>query len=152
MLPAAVLTLLMAACSGAQDLDTARTFMADLYASYQDDQAPDYQSAPASTIFAPGLLNLMQRDAAAAAGEVGIVDGDPVCDCQDPGGLQVQSLEVSAAGAGQARAEVLLNLAGDVRHLTFDLADTRRGWRIADVHSADTPSLVQLLEEGLEGK
>jgi hypothetical protein len=138
-----------------QSLDEAKAFLARLYAGYRPNAYSDYLApAKARTIFAPRLLDLMKRDtvAADAAGEVGALDGDPICGCQEPDGLKVQSLTVSAAGIGKARAEVVFSLYEDVRHLTFDLEDLGQGWRIADVHSADTPSLVGLLEDGLKAR
>jgi hypothetical protein len=136
----------------AQSLDAAKAFVAGLYAGYRHGE-PDYLSRRnAPRIFAPKLLDLIRRDEVAAKGEVGILDGDPICDCQDAGGLKVRSLAVAAAGAGQARAQAVINLDGDVRHLTLDLAAQGGGWRIADVHSADTPSLVKMLEDGLKAE
>jgi hypothetical protein len=147
---AAALAMLATAAMAAQSLDSAKAFLAGLYAGYQHGGEPDSLGPRAGKIFTPRLLTLIRLDEARAKGEVGILDGDPICDCQDPGGLKVQSLAVAAAGAGHARAKVAISLDGDVRRLTFDLEEHGQGWRIADVHSKDTPSLVGLLEGGLK--
>jgi hypothetical protein len=132
----------------AQSPDTAKAFLTRLYAGYSHGH-PDYTGRQAPTIFAPRLLALLKRDADAADGEVGIVEGDPICDCQDAGGLKMQNLTVTPAGTGKARAQAAFSIGRDMRRLTLDLEDRGQGWRIADIHSKDTPSLVGLLEDGL---
>ena len=149
---AAALAALVAApaAAQAQSLDSARAFLAGLYDGYRRGQ-PDYVADRAARrLYAPKLLGLIRADAAAAQGEVGILDGDPICDCQDAGGLKLQSLTVSAAGTTKAQAKVAISLDGEARKLTFDLQVMDGAWRIADIHSADTPSLVGMLEEGLK--
>jgi hypothetical protein len=134
-----------------QSLDAARAFLTRLYTDYPQDRPPDHLGQQRTAVFAPRLLDLMELDAEAAdaKGEVGILDGDPVCDCQDPSGLKLQRLRVIPTGRARLRAKVLLRLAGETRRLTFELEDHGQGWRIADVSSGNSPSLVRLLEEGL---
>jgi hypothetical protein len=133
----------------AQSLDAAKAFVAGLYAGYQHGE-PNYLShRDAPRVFAPKLLALIHRDEARAKGEVGILDGDPICDCQDAGGLKLMKLDVAPAGAGHAQAKAKISLDGDMRDLTLDLVGDGKAWRVADVHSADTPSLVGLLEDSL---
>jgi hypothetical protein len=152
--PTAALIAVLLGASGAQaqGLDAARAFTTKLYSAYASG-APDYAGRDAQRVFAAPLLTLIRRDQAAAAGEVGILDGDPICDCQDAGGVSMTHLAVKAAGAGRARAEVTLRFPGEeLRALELDLVSVRGKWRVADVHSKDTPSLVRLLENGLDGK
>jgi hypothetical protein len=154
ILVAAVLAMLpmlaMPVLATPQNLATATAFLAELYARYSRDRTWTPLGAEAHRIFSPRLLDLIRRDGMAAEGEVGVLDGDPICACQDSDGLKMQSLTIRAAGPGKARADVGLSFFNDVRELTFDLEDQSGGWRIADVHSDDMPSLAGLLEDDLK--
>lgn len=139
----------MATAAHAQSLDAARAFAAGLFAAYRTGE-PDYLGRQAESTFAPHLLALIRRDRASTpAGEVGILDGDPVCDCQDAGGLRMTGLAMEAAGPQRARAKVRLHFPDETRSLTLDLVAVGGGWRVADIHTRETPSLVGLLEAGL---
>ncbi|MDR2856422.1 MAG: YbjP/YqhG family protein [Novosphingobium sp.] len=155
ILPAAALAMLASQAPAAppppQSIDAARAFLTRLYTGYGSRTYPNTLGPRARGVFTPRLVDLMNRDTklARASGEVGIIEADPICDCQDPGGLKLKSLTVSPAGPAKARAQVTVRFDSEVRHLTFDLEDRGQGWRIADVHTKDTPSLVGLLEDGL---
>jgi hypothetical protein len=152
----ALAAMLLAGCAGlatpaqAQPLDAARAFATALYTAYGTGD-PDYLGADASKTFAPHLLALIRRDRAnTPAGEVGILDGDPICDCQDAGGLRMTNLVVKAAGPQRAQARAVLHFPGETRAVTLDLESVRGHWRVADVHTRATPSLAGLLEDGLQ--
>jgi hypothetical protein len=137
----------------AQGDGAARVFTHRLYDAYRTG-APDYLGRDARRTFAPQLLALIRRDRASAPpGEVGLLDGDPICDCQDAGGLRLTHLAITAAGPGRARARVSLRFPPvETRVLTLDLVAEQGEWRVADVHAAETPSLVRFLEQGLRGR
>lgn len=127
--------------ASAQDLGTARAFVSALYktSNHLGDAAP--------RIFAPPLLAAIRKDQRDAQGEVGALDGDPICDCQDDGGMTVTKLMVSPVDAHRARADVTLRWeGGETRQVHLDLVATPAGWRVADVHNATTPSLLGLLK------
>jgi hypothetical protein len=153
----AVIAALIAPLSvQAQGADTARAFTLHLYAAYRTG-APDYLGRDAGRTFAPHLLALILRDRATTpSGDVGILDGDPICDCQDAGGVRATRLTINPAGPGRARARVTLRFPSETREMTLDLV-ARRGagrgeWRIADIHTRETPSLVRLLEHGFQDR
>ena len=119
-----------------------------LYQGYQQGDGPDYLGAQAPQVFSPHLLRLIRRDAARTPkGEVGALDGDPICNCQDfeMSAIQVQ---VSAAGRGWARAWATFVNAGQPQAVSLDLVAVKGHWRVADVHAQDMPSLVGLLTQG----
>jgi hypothetical protein len=128
-----------------QSLDEARTFVQRLFQGYEHG-SPDYLGPQARRIFSPRLLGLIRRDERLAHGEVGELDGDPICDCQDSADLGQVRVEVEDAGPGRARAHVRFVLQTEPRRATFDLVSAGGHWRIDDVHTNDTPSLVRLLE------
>jgi hypothetical protein len=105
-------------------------------------------------VFAPSLLRLIRRDAAETPkGDVGALDGDPICDCQDDDGLRLKDLKVVAATKDRATAAVSLAFAGgQTDHLKLDLVHGADGWRISDIHSADTPSLAAFLRRHAGGR
>ena len=139
------LLLAMAPAAGAQSLADARGFVTGLYRAYQHG-SPDVLGPRARSIFSPALLALIRRDARNAHGEVGALDGDPICDCQDPDGVRLVGLDLAAAGPGRAAAHVRLRFAGSrAEAMTLDLVSIGSRWRVDDVHTADTPSLVRLL-------
>jgi hypothetical protein len=141
--------LVAASHASAQGLDDARAFTTKLYAAYETG-SPDYLGRDAERTFTPSLLALIRRDRATTpSGDVGILDGDPICDCQDTGGLKMTGLVVEPAGPQAARAKATLRFPDETRSVTLDLKAIHGHWRIADVHTAATPSLVRLLKDGL---
>jgi hypothetical protein len=152
----ALLTTLSAGPVSAQDLVSAQVFVAGLYAAYQGaayhGNGPDYLGRQAKGVFSPRLLGLIHRDQALTPkGDVPALDGDPICDCQDTGGLKVTDLKVTAAAQGRATATVRLHFPDEARALKLDLVPTGGGWRVDDVHSADTPSLAAFLRRHAGG-
>ena len=125
-------------------LDAARSFVSDLYAGYAHG-APDYLGKGADRVFSTRLLGLIRADQKATPdGDVGALDGDPICDCQDQQITDV-AVEATPLSPGHVRARVRFRNFGRPQDLTLDLALGRRGWRVDDVHSRETPSLTTLL-------
>ncbi len=138
--------LALAPGASAQSLDDARAFVAGLYRAYARSPEPDYLGPRARGVFSPRLLGLIRRDERNAHGEVGALDGDPICDCQDPDGIRLVDLDVTTAGPGRATARARVRFAGARREtMILDLVTVRGRWRVDDVHTPDTPSLVRLL-------
>jgi hypothetical protein len=76
------------------------------------------------------------------------VDGDPVCQCQDPEGLHATVTRVTQKTPSKAEVRVSIGFTGYVaRPATFILLLTGAGWRIDDVSSADEPSLLRSIED-----
>ena len=128
----------------AQTADDARRFVSRLYAAYGRSQ-PDYLGQEARQVFSPRLLALIRRDQRLAKGEVGALDGDPICDCQDAGGLKLTWAGVDRFRPGRASVRAELVFPDGRRVITLDLTSARGAWRVDDVHSQSTPSLVKLL-------
>lgn len=134
--------------AAAQPLSAADAFVRNLYGAYTHDSAPDYLGSKASQVFSPRLLELIRRDRRLTPkDEVPALDGDPICDCQDSGGLTELEVAVAGAGPGRATAKVHFRLETDPRDLTLDLVSVKGRWRVDDVHSKSTPSLAQFLRD-----
>jgi len=140
------MTILLAlAAAAAQPADTPRGFMERLYANYgQSDYSPFTHPGQ---VFAPRLLAAINEDSKLAHGEVGYLDGDPLCQCQDPSDIDPSVGMVTMHGRDRAEVTVLYCQDCDVARVArFSLKHLRTGWRIADVSSPDEPSLLGSLE------
>lgn len=97
--------------------------------------------------FSPSLRSLIERDRRANPGFVGKLDFDPVCSCQDPDGVKVVNLRISAENQGRALAAMTFRFPQPTaRTVVLELLSTREGWRIDDVSTSDVPSLRAYLK------
>jgi len=153
---AVVATLVLAAMTPlcrAADLTTASTFLAHLYAHYplpHDNSAFDPTGRDAKAVFDPAMVALLrENDRLTPRGDVGAIDWDPLCDCQDDSGMVASVGEIHPSGPGAAIAKVRLRFtqAKPVEEslLTFQLVAVQGQWRIRDVKEKATPSLRALL-------
>jgi hypothetical protein len=136
--------LLLLAASAAQP-ETPTAFMERLYASYRQRDYSPFRHP--DRVFAPRLVRAIAEDARLSKGEIGYVEADPVCQCQDTDGLHAAVRKVTADGPSRATAEVVLDFTDSTpRRVKFSLVRTTAGWRIADVSSADEPSFLRGIE------
>jgi len=141
-----MILLLLAAAAATPSAESPKAFMERLYAGYaKRDYSP---FTHADRVFAPRLLAAINEDSKLAHGEVGYVDGDPVCQCQDPDGLHAKVTKVTLQGPAKATADVILDFTDSTaRRVKFSLVRTPGGWRIADVSSSDEPSFLRGIEK-----
>ena len=141
-----MILLVLAALAQQPATETPRAFMERLYAQYRNSAYSPFKHP--SQVFAPRLLSAINEDSRLAKGEVGYLEGDPVCQCQDAGGLKAAVTRMKLQGADKATVSVAIGLTGyEPRPAEFSLVRTRAGWRIADVSSADEKSLLAGLEQ-----
>jgi hypothetical protein len=122
--------------------ETPRHFVERVYAGYRD---PDFSPLKRpERVFAPALVAAMREEARLSRGEVGFMDADPLCECQDPSGLRPSVTDAAPIRPAAARVRVTLRFGegGELRELTLRLVRTAAGWRIADVSGPDEPSLL----------
>jgi hypothetical protein len=127
--------------------EEAKAWLADLYANYADGSNVTFSPLgdQAGNYFDPDMLILMDKDRQATPDdEVGALDGDPVCDCQDFGSLRAD-IAAEANGPDTVHATVVVNetspdfMDGDPpkppapKTLVYDLIKTSGGWRIRDI-------------------
>jgi hypothetical protein len=123
-------------------------FLRGLYAAYKPhgkQVAFDYPDA--KSIVDPAMLKLLKHDRDMSKGEVGAIDSDPICNCQDFGVIKVMSLKVTMSGESAASADVTFKNFGDVQNARFSLVVVDGGWRIHDISTKDTPSLAGYLRD-----
>lgn len=111
----------------------AERFVRGIYAHYRKDG--EGIGMDSTAVYTASLLALMRGDQQAAGpGEVGLIDGDPLCDCQD---FEINAVRLALRPSGQNRlnAEVKFhNLDRDVS-LRLELLLTPAGWRVDNVDS-----------------
>ena len=138
--------LLALAAAVAQPADTPRHFLEAVYARYQKSDFSPFTHP--GRYFAPRLVAAIAEDSRLAHGEVGYLDGDPLCQCQDASGLRARITRVSITSPGHAKAVVFLNYPDNTpTRVRLSLIRTKLGWRIADISAGDTPSLIRALEQ-----
>jgi hypothetical protein len=105
-------------------------WLRSVYAKYQNQDFSPF-TKPAD-YFDPALIALMdENDRLTPEGEVGAVDGDPICSCQDASGLEARVVSVDRTSRTTAVGKVDL-WAGtpDQRRLELDLVLLGDKWRI----------------------
>ncbi len=141
-----MILLLLAAVAAQPQAATPRAFLERTYASYKNPNFNPFEHL--DRYFAPRLIAAMREDSRLAHGEVGYVDGDPICQCQDPDGVHAKVVRVTRQGSAKALAEVIVDFTDSTaRRVRFSLARTAAGWRIADVSSGDEPSFLRAIED-----
>ena len=98
--------------------------------------------------FDPPMVALIEEDRRLTPkGEMGALDFDPFCDCQDAEGLRTQVV-VRTVTQSEATVEANLTFGGDGANqkvkVTYHLVKIAGAWRIHDISSKDAPSLRQL--------
>ena len=100
-------------------------------------------------LYAPLLKRLLAQDAANAKGEVGLIDSDSFCDCQDT--EKDYGFTTSSRPVGAGRAEVTVHLHNGERSLyRIDMVRLPAGWAVADVHGPEHASLTGWLRANLK--
>jgi hypothetical protein len=155
--PAAVATNTPPAAAAAQpastDSDDVKAFLDGLYAHYKTNSSNStFQpfDANAGDVLDPDTIALMKADQTALKGELGDVESDWLCDCQDYTSIKA-TITVQSASATTAKATSEFHDVDDAspkpRRDTFDLVKTAAGWRIHDVGTEDQPSLRKVLRD-----
>jgi len=128
-----------------------RTFLVWVFSHYPQSDASHFDPIGHSSgeVFDPPMIALMrENDRLTPKGDVGALDGDPICDCQDDSGLIVRHMTVTPKDNLGATADVDIAFAGgDKSTLRFDLVRLGGRWRIHDIHTKGTPSLRAYLIE-----
>jgi hypothetical protein len=135
-----------------RDATDAKAFLDGLYAHYKNSKNSTFQPFDENVreVLDADTIALMDADTKALKGEVGDIDGDWLCDCQDYESLTatitVQSATPTAAKATSVFHDKIDAGAAPKRD-TFDLVETPAGWRIHDMGTADQPSLRRVLQD-----
>jgi len=130
-----------------QTRQQAKDFLEGIYSWDTNIDADDLLSD--AKTYTHSLISLFKQDQQRAGkGNIGKLDFDPLCSCQDPGGLKFSIVTLKPSPDKSMTAHIKLDGApeGSVL-LDLDLKWTRQGWRIDDTHSADVRSLRAFLTQ-----
>ena len=138
----------------------AKAWLEALYAHYIDGSQMTFSvlGDQAMQYFDPEMLDLMEAEKnVTPADEVGVLDGDPICDCQDFGSLKAE-ISAQPSGPSSVRATVILQetskdftegtppRAPAPKTLTYDLVLIKDQWRIHDITFAQGGSLRTMFQ------
>ncbi len=120
------------------DAAGATRFVRQLYARYGAESFCPMCLAGAGRIFDPSLVALLrENENLTPAGEMGAIDADPICRCQDSEGLRASVTSVTLNGPTSATALVLVRFGGaataNVKSVSLSLVVVGSQWRIHDV-------------------
>jgi hypothetical protein len=151
---AACLVSVASPVAAAPDAASAKAFVEKLYSHYPskpDATAFDPTGKNSGEVFDPGMIAAFREDARLANGEVGYVDADPLCQCQDDGGLKATVVSVTMTGPDAADAVVNLQFPDGAVALTLHLVPVNGAWRIHDLSTGEMKSyLADLLKANKE--
>lgn len=132
-----------------QGKNGARSFTQAIYARYSRVQGagPDFLRQDGRNVFSPTLFRLIKSDVEATPqGFAGRLDFDPICSCQDPDGLRVETITVDPPKNHFVLTTVVLRYSdSSTKTVRLILVFTKDGWRVDDVGSATVPSLRKFL-------
>ena len=139
-----VLTIASPAARAAPADDPA-AFVRAVYARYGTKGPGVGTEAKGGQLFySRAFLDAFARDSRQANGEVGTIDYDPICVCQDYT-LKVKALTVESAADSTAVVRAAFVNLGQAETVTLHLVRTPEGWRIDDLGSKETRSVRALL-------
>ena len=103
-------------------------------------QYADREAAQNAAIYTPALVELMRRDRLTTPqGQIGVLDFQPMCGCNDDSGLRLTGITSTARPDGRVDAVATIATYGGASTFTrrFVLERTPAGWRVADIFSSE---------------
>ncbi len=138
----------------AQGPETAREFLLKVYQNYgKNGQGVNITGKSGKKVFESSLRSLARRDIAVnGPNQVGVIDADPICGCQDWAGIHDLAIDLEPIDASHTRAHVNFSLseAKDFRSLDFELVRERGSWRIWNIIDRTDPKAALDLRAELE--
>ncbi|MBS1802502.1 MAG: DUF3828 domain-containing protein [Acidobacteria bacterium] len=132
--------ILPAFSTHAQDAASAKTFLQSVYSRYyKNDPGVEIARPQARRYLHSSLIALLREDSRAVGpGEVGVLDGDPLCSCQDWDGIFNLKIDVREPKADRVEASVSFALSKnakpqDRRSLMITLQLEKGAWRVWNV-------------------
>jgi hypothetical protein len=141
---------------GANDAADAKAFLDGLYAHYKSSKNNTFSPFDANEkdVFDASTIQLLAEDAKLLNGDLGVIDGDWLCACQDFVSLKavvtVQSATPTSARATSEFVDTGMPSQA-ARSDRFDLVKANGVWRIHDVQtSGDPASLRQMVSREIQ--
>jgi len=144
-----------ATAASAKDAADVTQFLQGLYDHYKTSKNNNFQmfDANAGEVFDTDFIRLMAADQKVLNGDVGVIDGDWLCACQDfvslKSAVAVQSATPTTARATSDFVDTGIPEQG-ARHVNFKLVKENGQWRIDDIQTAGEPWLRTQLEDEIK--
>lgn len=127
----------------------AERLVADLYKVHDAKKSPFFQTNDRGRVdryFTKTTADLIWKDATTSAGEIGVLDFDPLYDAQD---VQLKDFKVNVASVNGEVATVPVTFTnfGEKKRLNFVLKLSDGKWRIDDIAYQAGHSLLAILRE-----
>ena len=136
------------ACS--KPTESAKGLLTKLYTRYEKSFLEiDIRSKYVDSLLTPAFSRLIRLDANRSVGEMGYLNWDPLCDCQDPEGIHLDSISVLQK-SDTAFCEVRLKYLGVVKTIRYEFVEINKKLLIRDIGSKAVPSLFDYLLENLK--
>jgi len=138
-----VLAAALLLAAAAPHSQTPQAFVANLYAYYRNRNFSPFRHVEA--IFAPRLAAAIRLDEKRSPpDEVGALDWDPICGCQDWSKLRPEIRRIAPISPDRVALAIRLYDMNHHHSLSLVLERTTAGWRVADI--LDRGSLLALLD------
>jgi hypothetical protein len=136
------------------DAAAAKAFLVRLYAHYLTSKNNTFSmfDTNVADVFDPDMIALLKADQKALKGDLGEIDGDWLCDCQDFTSIQA-TINVTSATPTTAHATSDFHDTVDPRPSerdTFDLVKVNGAWRIHDMSTPGQPPLRKTLQDEIK--
>ena len=136
-----------------ENAQTPEAFVRSLYSTEAGGTKAANQDLTASAGETPSIWSartdalIRETEALGEPGEYAYFEADPICDCQDDGGMALNSVTVTPTGANRVDATVVLEWAGtqpaERKTQTFNLVDEGGAWKIDDIVRDQTGEFPQ---------
>lgn len=131
-----------------------RDFLVRLYNAYSGDDAKDVYFLGATgqkRIASKGFIAVLEEEQELTLpGDMGYLDHDPLCQCQDYQGLVINNIIIFSNDNKKARAAVTFRAFGDsniVATTTFNLIAENGRWFIDDIFENDQRSVRGIIDK-----
>ncbi|HZZ36315.1 MAG TPA: DUF3828 domain-containing protein [Caulobacteraceae bacterium] len=130
---------------------SAKAFLEALYAHYKTTKNNTFQPLGDNVrdVFDADMVKLLDEDQKLLKGELGEIDGDWVCQCQDFESITA-TIAVQSADATTAKATADFQVFEQKHHNDFELVKQNGAWRVHDIREPPQPSLREVLQKEIK--
>ena len=123
-----------------------KAFINEIYAPYlKQDHSYVQTRSDLYEKFDSCLTSLLEADNKQLSGDVGYLDADPICNCQDFSRIKILNISQVGSTGSSLEFSVLFENFLKKEEVKITLKPRGKEWRIADISDAGMPSLKKML-------